>query len=234
MAIDERRFDSSQAAAHALAVAVGDDLRTGLMRQAAASVAICARPALVPFLEELRQQKLDWSRVEIVLTDECWVPPASDDSCERLLRRHLLRDDVLDARLVGLWTPDRTPIQASPEIAERLTRTTRPYDSVVLDVGDDGRVAGLFPGMPGLDAMLNPNWAVLAAPARSGDESVERITMTLRALLDSRRIYLLPQGAGPRSAYGRALEARNAMPVRALLAQNRTPVTVLLADGEQG
>ncbi len=94
----------------------------------------------------------------------------------------------------------------------------------------DGRVAALFPGMPGIDAMLNPNWAVPAAPARDPDDDVDRITLTLRALLESRRIYLVPFGAGPRAAYARALEARNPSPVRAVLAQNRTPVTVILAE----
>lgn len=231
MAIDERRFETQEDAAQALASAVADDLRTGLMRQAAASVAVCARPELASVFSALRTQKLDWSRVEIALTDECWVAPSSEHSCERLLRQLLLRDDVLDARLVGLRTQDAKPIQAAPEIAERLTRMTRPYDAVVLDVGDDGRVAGLFPGMPSLDAMLNPNWAVPAAPGKCGDEPFERITMTLRALLDSRRIYLLPQGAQARAAYDRALAAKNATPLRALMAQNRTPVTVFLVDG---
>lgn len=232
MAIDERHFDTRHEAALALASAVAADLRTGLTRQAAASLAVCVRPDLFTFFEALRAEPLGWSRIEIALTDECWVPPGSEQSCERLLRRHLMQDDVLDARLIGLWTQDRKPIQAAPEIAERLSRMNRPFDAVVLDVGDDGRVAGLFPGMPGLDAMLNPNWAVPAAPARSPDEDVDRITMTLRALLDSRRIYLVPVGVGPKAAYARALEGgKQGSPVRALLAQKRTPVTVILADG---
>jgi 6-phosphogluconolactonase len=230
LAIEERRFEKQAQLALALAEAVAEDLRTGLTRQAAASLAVCARPDLFAFFAALRTQPLDWSRVEIALTDECWVPPSSEQSCERVLRRHLIRDEVLDARLIGLWTNDPRPIQAAPEIAERLTRMTRPYDAVVLDVGEDGRVAGLFPGMPGLSAMLNPNWAVPAAPARDPDEDVDRVTMTLRALLDSRRIYLVPAGEGPRAAYARAIEAKNASPVRALLAQNRTPVTVMLCD----
>ncbi len=230
MAIDERRFETQDEAARALALAVAEDLRRGLTRQAAASLAVCARPDLFAFFAALRTQSLDWSRVEIALTDECWVPPGSEQSCERVLRQHLLQADVLDARLVSLWTNDRKPIQAAPEIAERLTRMTRPFDAVVLDVGADGRVAGLFPGMPGLDAMLNPNWAVPAAPARDPGESVDRITMTLRALLDARRIYLMPVRAESQAVYARALEGRNPSPVRAVLGQNRTPVTVILSD----
>jgi 6-phosphogluconolactonase len=228
--IDERRFDSASEASLALAATVADDLRRGLTRQAAAALAVCARPVLAPFFEALSAQVLDWSRVQIALTDECWVPPGSVHSAERLLRRHLIRQEVLDARLVSLWTNDARPIQATPEIADRLMRMTRPFDAVVLDVGEDGRVAGLFPGMPGLDAMLNANWAVPAAPAKAPDEDMDRITMTLRALLDAHRIYLVPVGVGPRAAYARALEGKNGSPVRALLAQRRTPVSVVLVD----
>ena len=233
MSFEERDFLSIEALGTALAEAVAADLRSGIVQRTAASVAISPRPALLPFCAALRTQPgVDWSRVHITLTDECWVAPGSEHSGEHFLRRHLVRDDVLDARFVGLWQRDRKPIEAAPEIAERLARLPRPIDAVVLELGEDGDIAALIPGIPGLDAMLNPNWAVPAAPSRVADAAFERVTLTLRALLDSHRVYLVVASRGAGAAYAEALEANaSRSPVRALLAQRRTPIVVLRTPG---
>jgi 6-phosphogluconolactonase len=228
---EERDFHSIEALGTALAESVAADLRSGVTRRTAASLAISPRAALLPFCVALRAQPaVDWSRVHITLTDECWVAPGSERSGEHFLRQHLVRDDVLDARFTGLWQRDRRPIEVAPEIAERLSRLPRPLDAVVLELGDDGAVAALIPGIPGLDAMLNPNWAVPAAPSRVPDESFERVTLTLRALLDAHRVYLVVASPDAAIAYAEAIGANAPRsPVRALLAQRRTPVVVLRA-----
>ena len=233
MSIEEREFSSIELLSAALAESVAADLRSAVVRRAEASLAISSRPALMAFCAALRvQQGVDWSRVHLTLTDECWVAPGSEHSGEHLLRQSLVRDDVLDARFLGLWQRDRRPIEAVPEIAERLSRLPQPLDAVVLEVGEDGAVAALIPGIPGLDAMLNPNWAVPAAPSRVPDDPIERVTLTLRALLDTHRVYLLVASTGARRAYADALASGTVRsPVRALLAQRRTPVVVLLVKG---
>ena len=111
---------------------------------------------------------------------------------------------------------------------ELLSRMPRPLDAVVLELGDEGEIAALIPGIPGLDAMLNPNWSVPAAPSRAPDQAFERVTLTLRALLDAYRVYLVVVSPGAHRAYADALESGSARsPVRALLAQRRTPIVVM-------
>lgn len=229
MNLEERAFDSPEALGAALAGSVAADLRSGIVRRTVASVAISPRLALLPFCAALRgQPDIDWSRVQITLTDESWVAPGSEHSGEHFLRQHLVRDDVLDAHFHGLWHRDRRPIEAAPEIAELISRLPRPFDAVVLELGEDGGIAALVPGIPGLDAMLNPNWSVPAAPSRAADAPFERVTFTLRALLDSHRVYLVIASRGAHQAYAEALSADAARsPVRALLAQRRTPIVVL-------
>lgn len=57
---------------------------------------------------------------------------------------------------------------------------------------------------------------------------LDRITLTLPALLASRQIYLHLVGASKRVVYERALQGDdvNEMPVRAVLGQTQTPVDV--------
>jgi 6-phosphogluconolactonase len=56
----------------------------------------------------------------------------------------------------------------------------------------------------------------------------ERMTLTLRAILDSRRVVILIKGEAKRAAYENALGGDDilAAPVRAVLHQAATPVEV--------
>jgi len=231
--IEERDFHSIESLGEALALSVAADVRAGIVRRAVASIAISPRAALLPFYVALRAQPdIDWSHVQITLTDERWVAPGSEGSGEHFVRQHLIRDDVLDARFLGLWRRGLKPIESIPEIAETFSRMPRPLDTVVITVDEDGGIAALVPGIAGLEAMLNPNWAVPAAPSRAPGDAFERVTLTLRALLDSQRIHLVVATDGARLAYEQALaDGTGRTPVRALLAQRRTPIVVLKIDG---
>lgn len=212
---DIRSHASPALAARDLAQAVADDLRAGLDRRGVASLILSASPALVPFLQSLREQALDWSRITLVPSDECWVDAREPESREGLLRRHLVRDAVLDATVISLRASGRRPLDAIVTIGELLSRLPRPFDAVVLEAGAGGEVAALHPGMPGLEAMLNPTWAVQAAPAQIPGDPLERVTLTLRPLLDTQRLHLwmsaMPEPGSPAAALLRS--ARTALRV---------------------
>lgn len=222
MSIERVAHPTAQAAAADLARAVAADLRAGIDARGSAAAILGASHGLVAFMQALRAQALDWSRVTLVPSDECWVDARDPDSREGLLRRHLLRDAALDARLLSLRQGDGRPLQAMVEIGERLARLPRPFDAVVLEAGAAGEIAALHPGMAGLDAMLNPRWAVQAAPARAPDDPRERVTLTLRALLDARRVHLLvPHG----------MDLQAGSPADAILQRVRGPLRVVTFDG---
>lgn len=225
---EERPYANRDELAEHLAAAVADDLRAGIATRGAAVLLLSPRPSLVAFFARLRVQALDWARVSLVPTDDAWVAPNSPASGERLLRRHLMQDAVLDATLLSLWTGQDKPIAAVVEIGERLARLPRPFDAVVLAPGESGQIAALFDDTPALDAMLKPDWAVKVAPALApaqvADVPREHLTLTLSALLDARCVYLahaeeIPLAAGERTRS-----------VQALLRQRRTPLRVLHSE----
>jgi 6-phosphogluconolactonase len=94
-------------------------------------------------------------------------------------------------------------------------------------MGEDGHVASLIPGDPGLARNLDPDNGALIAevPAGLGAPPMPRITLTLKALLSSRAIFLLIAGGAKRSVIDRALAGAD-LPVRAILAQQDVPVRV--------
>jgi 6-phosphogluconolactonase len=231
MAVTEQHHADIESAAQALAEQVAEALRRGIAERGAASLVVSGGKSPVPFFHALRVQALDWSKVWITLADERWVPPSSPDSNEHLLRQHLIRDAVLDARLVSLWTRDEKAINAVPEVMERIGRMPRPFDAVVLGMGEDGHTASLFPGNSALEAMLNPRWALTVSVATAPAAPTSRITLTMRSLVDSRQLFLSIAGSAKRAIYELARTAApTTYPVAAVLQQPYVPVTVHLVD----
>jgi len=221
----------------------GDSLSRALSRQLAAhlSMAIAARglaslvvsggKSPIKMFELLRAENLDWSRVCVALADERWVDPTDPDSNEKLVRDVLLKESAAAARFTGLKNGAPTPDLGAVSAWETFARVPRPFDAVVLGMGDDGHTASLFPRSPNLPSALNP----AAVPGCVGMWSPvaphPRLSLNFSALLDSRRIVLSLTGEQKWNTYCAASAEGPVqdMPIRAVLRQRRTPVEVMWA-----
>jgi 6-phosphogluconolactonase len=227
----EHRFPDSLALAHALSGEIEVDLNEAIAARGAASLVVSGGRTPRRLYEQLRTEKIDWNKVWVTLADERWVDTTSEQSNERLVRETLLTGAAAAARFVGLKNPAPTP-EAGAEWATRaLTRAPRPFDVVILGMGEDGHTASLFPGSLALSRALDP-----AAPA--GCVAVNalaaphaRMSLNLAALLDARRIVLHIEGDAKWQVYlrARAPGATAELPVRAVLHQKETPVDVFWA-----
>jgi 6-phosphogluconolactonase len=185
----------------------------------------------VRLFEILRTQPLDWGRVCLALADERWVDPEDAASNERMVREVLLKDHAASARFNGLKNGAPTPDLGAVSAWETFARVPRPFDAVILGMGDDGHTASLFPGSPNLPSALNPYAAAGCVGMWSPLPPQPRLSLNLTALLDSRRVVVLITG----ESKSRTLAAACApgpvedMPVRAVLRQTRTPVDVMWA-----
>jgi 6-phosphogluconolactonase len=97
-------------------------------------------------------------------------------------------------------------------------------------MGTDGHIGSLFPGSPGLDEALDPRGeAFCVGIAMSGEKPfLPRISLTLRAFLNSGLIVLLITGEEKRAVVERvAADPAYAPPVAAILRQDETPVRIL-------
>ncbi len=222
-------FPDTDTQAQAAADAIAAALRSGLNARGAAAFAACGGSTPIAAYRRLSAADLRWEAVTVVPTDERWVDPRSPESNEGLLRRDLLTGRASVARLVSLWTAE-VPLPVAAERVGLEVAAVLPFDLVLLGMGEDGHFASLFPGSPALADGLDTvgGRTCVAVPSGRPAPVQARISLTLRALLQARRIILLISGEAKRRTLDAALAGAD-LPVRAILAQQATPVRVLWA-----
>jgi 6-phosphogluconolactonase len=228
-----QRFPDAAAMMQALADEIVSRLVAGVTARGAASLVASGGTTPGELYDILAERAAPWDRVSVTLSDERWVAPTADASNEKLIRTRLLRDKAAAAQFVPMKTPHGTPRDAEATVSEALAAMPRPFDATLLGMGDDGHTASLFPGSEGLDRALDVHSRALACAIRqtSGAETSERMSLTLRAILDSRLVVILIRGDAKLATYREALSGGDveAMPVRAVLRQSVTPVRVYWA-----
>jgi 6-phosphogluconolactonase len=226
-----RRYPDRAALTEALAAQIVGALEDRMRGGGSASLVVSGGRSPTALFDMLSSAALDWRRVWIALTDERWVETTSSDSNEHLVREHLLRNAAANANFVGMKTDAAQPAEAAASSWSAMTPLPRPFDYVLLGMGDDGHTASLFPQSPGIaaasDPLQPPGCVGMIAPVAPH----ARMSLNLSALLGARRIGLLIIGDGKWAAYERAGASGPVadMPVRALLRQQRVPVSVYWA-----
>ncbi|MBC3421465.1 MULTISPECIES: 6-phosphogluconolactonase [unclassified Pseudomonas] len=201
-----------------LAGDVAERLRAAIASKGQACVVLSGGRSPVPFLEQLAQEKLDWSKVTVSLADERWVPVEHADSNAGLLARHLLKGEAAKARFMGLYQRADN-LDAAAQQADQVLADLPPIDVLVLGMGDDGHTASLFPDSPNLVEGLDPESARRCLPLLAPSVPHQRLSMT-RALLSSAAFVALSvQGSGKLATLRAALAGDDLtqMPIRAFL-----------------
>jgi 6-phosphogluconolactonase len=224
-----QRYADAETLARELAAQVAKSLTAAIAGRGLASLVVSGGRSPVRLFEILRTSPLDWSRVCIALADERWVDVKDADSNERLVRDVLLKDQAAAARFLGLKNGAPTPDLGAVSAWETFARVPRPFDAVVLGMGDDGHTASLFPASPNLAGALNPGAVAGCVGMWSPLAPHPRLSLNLTALLDSRRVVVLIAGDSKWHTYTAACTSGPVqdMPVRAVLRQSRTPVDVM-------
>ena len=224
----EHRFDDSSELARRLAESIAGDLAAAVDSRGAASLVVSGGSTPRPLFDELSRRPLAWEQVSVTLADERWVAADHEASNEALVRRHLLTEEASEARWVGLTDSSETPEDGCDEIEGRLRSVPRPFDVVVLGMGGDGHTASLFPGAAELADGLDPANERLCLAVRPPEAPYPRLSLTLAALLASRRIVLHVTGQQKWAVYQQALADGPAeeLPIRAVLrgAEDRVEV----------
>jgi 6-phosphogluconolactonase len=139
----------------------------------------------------------DWSRATVWWADERCVPPDDARSNFRLAREALL-DRLARPPSVRRIEVEHGCEEAADLYESELDGVT--LDLVLLGIGPDGHTASLFPDSP---ALAELGRRVAAGPPGL-PPYVDRVTMTIPALRDARRLVYLVTGREKAEAAARA------------------------------
>lgn len=150
--------------------------------------------------------RIPWVHVQAFWGDERYVPPEDSRSNYRMAKEALLDHVPCPAANIHRMPTHFPNADAAARDYERTLRNHfaeqwPQFDVVLLDFGDDGHTASLFPGS--LALAERTRWVVAAqAPV----EPRLRLTLTLPALTRARAVFVLVAGATKAEALQHALE----------------------------
>jgi 6-phosphogluconolactonase len=138
------------------------------------------------------QQQLDWSKIFLFWSDERSVPPDHPDS-----NYHMAMEAGFQAMSIPKEQIHRMQAEESIEenslLYEKTIHTVlkgRPFDLVMLGMGDDGHTASLFPHTEGLKSQAR--WVVANYVP---EKKTWRMTLTFECINQARHIAIYVLGA---------------------------------------
>lgn len=155
-----------------------------------------------PIFDNLCDADLDWARVDVLLSDERWLPEVHVRSNTRLVRERLLTGRAAAARLLPLYVKGREPEEVLADL-EACIVPELPIDVCLLGMGTDLHIASLFPGDDNLQEALSPDAPVLLAIRAKGVPE-PRVTLSARVLSEAVCLHLVITGEAKRAALERA------------------------------
>jgi 6-phosphogluconolactonase len=137
-----------------------------------------------------------WGDVDVLFSDERWVPLGDPDSNEGMARFAFL--DGVEPHAVDSLHGAGPTIDAAADAYDQLVADRPPIDLVHLGLGTDGHTASLFPGAPALDEQDR-----FVVTTGDDEHPHPRLTFTLPAIARSRLVVFTVSGAEKREALAR-------------------------------
>jgi 6-phosphogluconolactonase len=184
-----------------LANVLAGELKNALLTHDRASFAVPGGTTPGPIFDALCAVDLEWDRIDVMLTDERWVPETSDRSNTQLLRKRLLIEKAAAAHYIPLYAPTETPEEGIPALADALAPCL-PISVMLLGMGADMHTASIFPGADKLQEALTTNATLV--PMRAPGAPEPRVTLSAAVLNGAMSRHIVIIGEEKRAALEKA------------------------------
>jgi 6-phosphogluconolactonase len=170
--------------------------------------------------------RIQWPQATVFFADERCVPGPNAESNYAMAAGALLSHVPIakrnEHRLAGELDAESAARTYEKELRKECPPEEAAFDVLLLNVGEDGSIASLFPGSAALQE--NTRW-VLPVRAPATETTAERITLTLPILNRAREVILIAAGAARAAVARRILERDPAalkLPAARVLGLERT------------
>ena len=167
---------------------------------------------------QLAASLADWSRWQIYFGDERCLPAADPGRNSSMAAAAWLDHARVPQQNVHT-IPAELGAKAAAQCYAPLVAGARPFDMVLLGMGEDGHTASLFPGD------VHPAGEQVHAISGAPKPPPERVSLSRDALSDSRDVLILVTGKGKREAVQR-WRAGEDLPIAHITARDHLRVLI--------
>ena len=194
-----------------------EKLEQDLEKKDDVSLIVSGGSSPVQIFKDLSAMETEWDEINISLVDDRVVDKNHNDSNEKLVNDLLITNKAKDANFISICNqPDK------------LTNTNRPFNIMLLGMGEDGHFASLFPEL----INTNPEYFDKAAKPEifftdpMGNPCHKRVSMNLSMILQSEIIFLLVSSQKKIEVFNRAKNDKS-LPLYYLLNQDNTYIEIV-------
>lgn len=224
-----RKFENSTQLNEEFSQEIADKLQAGINTNGSATLLVSGGNTPKPMFLMLSNKDIEWNKVNIALVDDRWVELSDAASNEAMVNNALLINKASVANFVGMKTEHKNAFDAVSEVSNKFNDFKRPFDVVILGMGEDGHTASIFPCCAQLDEALTTDKDIMATEPTTAPH--QRMTFTKSALLNSKQLYLHLVGESKEAVLLNvaAGDDEKQAPIRAFLNQSNVPMSVMLA-----
>lgn len=221
-------FSEQEVLIEALSQSIVTNLQKAIDEKGNASLLVSGGSTPKPLFEKLSKIPFKWEKVTIGLCDERWVDPSREESNEHFVKTYLLKDEAATANFTGMYEEGVDIYTAQKHCSQKMQEMVAPFDVLILGMGSDAHTASLFPQNSMLEEafdLKNPSFCIAIEPSTA---PFLRMSLTLKAILSAKHIYLHFEGEEKVAVYKEAIAGEDCytMPIRSVLNQKLKEVEV--------
>ncbi|GBD97324.1 MAG TPA: 6-phosphogluconolactonase [Nitrospirae bacterium] len=183
------------------------------------------------------EKTLPWSKTQVFVVDERFVPYESEENNYHMISRILLRHVNIPAKnihpvLTSVLTPQTSAAKYEEDLISYFKSSHKKlpqFDLVLLGIGEDGHTASLFPNTPCLKETRHQAVAVIP----SDKSKRERITLTFPVINNSKNIVFLATGENKAEVIKKVIEEEDGS-LPAAMVKPQTGKLIFLLDEAAG
>jgi 6-phosphogluconolactonase len=198
------------------AQSIYEALKNNIYNNGSVSFVVSGGCSPVKIFNDLSKSELDWSKVSVTIVDDRVVSSEHSDSNEKLLKENLFINNASAAKFISLKSD-----------SDEVMNINRPFDIMLLGMGEDGHFASLFPELIDnsnyFDLSANPE-IIFTEPM--GNPCHKRVSMNLSMIMQSKKIILLVSSSAKSILVDQAFENKY-LPIHFLLNQQTKDIEII-------